>query len=129
MRAPIDSFIRDEWQVFTPKADVHEIEDLQPFRPQSVQPDVAHTVAMIHCEMHSLVQNHGMPDTMAKLRLCIRPTKFVAKTAVPKGKLILAPFSTKVVARTSTETMQGAVEVREKGFRDRRFFIAASQNY
>ncbi|OLQ12908.1 hypothetical protein AK812_SmicGene3098 [Symbiodinium microadriaticum] len=104
--------------VFTPKADVHEIEDLQPFGPQSVHPDfdVAHTVAMIHCEMHSLVQNHGMPDTMAKLRLCIRPTKLAAKTAVPhtvpKGKLILAPFSTKVVARTSTETMQGAVEVR-----------------
>ena len=45
LRAPIDSFVRGEWQIFTPKAEVHEIEDLQPFGPQSVHPDfdVAHT--------------------------------------------------------------------------------------
>eukprot|EP00439_Symbiodinium_sp_Y106_P005757 s3129_g1.t1 len=129
MRAHMDSFIRGEWQVFTPKAEVHEIEDLQPFGPLSAHPDfdVAHTVAMIHCEMHSLVENQDMHDTMAKLKLCIRPTKLVSKTAVPKGKLILVPFSTKVVARSSTETMQGAVEVTlKKGCHDRRFFIAAT---
>eukprot|EP00439_Symbiodinium_sp_Y106_P022471 s5144_g2.t1 len=131
MRAQMDSFIRGEWQVFTPKTEVHEIEDIQPFGPQSVHPDyhVARTVAMIHCEMHSLVENHEMHDTMAKLKLCIRPTKLVVKTAVPKGKLILVPFSTKVVAKSSSETMQGAVEVTlKKGCHDRRFFIAASNS-
>ena len=130
LRAPIDSFVRGEWQIFTPKAEVHEIEDLQPFGPQSVHPDfdVAHTVALIHCEMHALVDNHDMHDTMAKLKLHIRPTKLLAKTAVAKGKLMLVPFSTKVVSRSSSEPMQGgAVEVTLKtGCHDRRFFIAAS---
>ena len=80
--------------------------------------------------MHSLVENQDMHDTMAKLKLCIRPTKLVSKTAVPKGKLILVPFSTKVVARSSTETMQGAVEVTlKKGCHDRRFFIAATKHH
>ena len=129
LRAPIDAFVRGEWLVFTRKAEVHEIEDLVPFGPRSVHPEfaTAKTIAMIHMEIHALVETHDMHDTMAKLKLHIRPTKLLAKTAVAKGKLMLVPFSSKVLSRSSSEPMQGGVEVTlKKGCQDRRFYIAAS---
>ncbi|CAE7196949.1 unnamed protein product [Symbiodinium sp. CCMP2456] len=121
--------LKSEWLVFTRKAEVHGIEDLVPFGPRSVHPEfaTAKTIAMIHMEIHALVDTHDMHDTMAKLKLHIRPTKLLAKTAVAKGKLMLVPFSSKVLSRSSSEPMQGGVEVTlKKGCQDRRFYIAAS---
>ena len=130
VRVQIDAFVRGEWQVYTPKQEVHEIMDLQPYGPQSVHPDfdIAHTVAKIHCEMHAVVQNLDVHATMEKVKLQLRPTKtLVTKSAIGKGKLSLVPFSSKVVVRSKSDTLQGAAEVTlKKGCHDRRFFIVAS---
>ena len=132
VKVQIDAFVRGEWQVYTPKQEVHEIVDLELYGPQgqSVHPDfdIAHTVAKIHCEMHALVENHDVHGSMKMLKFVFRPTRsLVTKSAIGKGKLILVPFSSKVVARSSSDTLHGAAEVTlQNGCHDRRFFIVAS---
>ena len=83
-------------------------------------------IADIHQEVHGLVKSCDSHKMLSKLAIQIKPTKgIIAKAAFPKGKLVLVPYSMKVITRKiKAEPLPNAVRVVCPAWKEREFWLA-----
>ena len=83
-------------------------------------------IADIHQEVHGLVKSCDSHKMLSKLAIQIKPAKgIIAKAAFPKGKLVLVPYSMKVITRkTKPEPLPNAVRVVCPAWKEREFWLA-----
>ena len=122
-----EDFMAGQWILFKPKAGPECLEDLTGMGPHdSEEFKLALMIADIHQEVHGLVKSCDSHKTLSKLAIQIKPAKgIIAKAAFPKGKLVLAPYSMKVITRkTKAEPLPNAVRVVCPAWKEREFWLA-----
>ena len=115
------------WTIFKPKAEPESIESLQCMGPKTNADFMAGLlIAQIHQTMHELVSTHKSHETLGGLS--VKPCRGLVRQEVyGKNKLILVPYSWKVITRTpKPEPMPNAVQVQTKWKADDREFWIVS---
>ena len=120
------------WITFKPKAEPESIESLQVMGPSTNADFMAGLlIAQIHQTMHELVSTHKSQETLGGLSLQLKPCRgLLSQEVYAKNKLILVPYSWKVITRTpKPEPMANAVQVQTKWKADDREFWIVSCNH
>ena len=119
------------WITFKPKADPESIASLQSMGPKKNNDFLAgRVIAEIHGAMHELVTTHDSQKALGGLSVQLKPSRALVSSEVfGKGKLILVPYSWKVLTRSpKPEPMANAVQVQTKWKLDDREFWIVSCN-
>ena len=119
------------WITFKPKADPESIASLQSMGPKKNNDFLAgRVIAEIHGAMHELVTTHDSQKALGGLSVQLKPNRALVSSEVfGKGKLILVPYSWKVLTRSpKPEPMANAVQVQTKWKLDDREFWIVSCN-
>ena len=122
-----EDFMAGQWILFKPKAGPECLEDLTGMGPHdSEEFKLALMIADIHQEVHGLVKSCDSHKMLSKLAIQIKPTKgIIAKATFPKGKLVLVPYSMKVITRKiKAEPLQNAVRIVCPAWKEREFWLA-----
>ena len=117
------------WITFKPKAEPESIASLQSMGPKKNNDFLAgHVIAEIHGAMHELVTTHDSQKALGGLSVQLKPSRALVSSEVfGKGKLILVPYSWKVLTR-SPKSEANAVQVQTKWKLDDREFWIVSCN-
>ena len=97
-RLSVDSFLRGDWNQYTPKAQPELLEDLTVHKPQSF-PDFQHAAMMADMilDLRDLLEKHHEHACHGKLHLQLKPRKVLLAAAfIGKNKLTLVPAGVQV---------------------------------
>ena len=127
-KVKINDMLQGDWVLHTPKAEAEILKDLGRFAPDAhVDFQAALMVAQLSLRLAEFAKKHGGHDGTLDLRL--KPSKMLMATrSIAKGKLLLAPATTKVAHRPASAPAPAAShEVNTPwSLDDRRFWLASS---
>ncbi len=120
----LNELLDGAWAIYTPKADAEVIADMSIHSPQAHNDFMASIlIAQMILELWELDKVHS-PVANKFLSLQVKPSRTVlAKIAIPKGKLVLVPCTSKIASKPAT----GSFEVQDHGWSmDSRKFVLAN---